>query len=192
MMLKTMRRDVIDARGTRIFVTDNGQQSNDEDFGNYVGNVYFQVLKTPSIEAKLVAPISLGDCWNVMKARKLSVRALRCALIDGILYKKSFVIPCLKCLRPHEAEAALKEVHEGICGQHLGGRAFAHKVTRLGFYWSEMLKDAKACVKKCNRCQRFATLVRQPPEMLTSMNSPIPFAMWGMDILGPFHMVSGQ
>ena len=28
--------------------------------------------------------------------------------------------------------------------------------------------------------------------MLTSINSPIPFAMWGMDILGPFPIASGQ
>lgn len=30
---------------------------------NYVGSVYFQVFKTPSIQAKLVAPISLRTCW---------------------------------------------------------------------------------------------------------------------------------
>ncbi|KAL8116195.1 hypothetical protein AgCh_022622 [Apium graveolens] len=28
--------------------------------------------------------------------------------------------------------------------------------------------------------------------MLTSINSPIPFAMWGMDILGPFPMATAQ
>ena len=86
----------------------------------------------------------------------------------------------------------MKEVHEGICGQHLGGRALAHKITRLGFFWPNMLKDAKDYVKRCDRCQRFAPVVRQPPEMLTSINSPIPFAMWGMDILGPFPLASAQ
>ena len=173
----------------------------------YPGSIYFQVLKIPSINAKLVAPINLGNCWmnpikahlqtgwapdNTMEARKLTVRALRYAMIDGILYKKSFIIPYLKCLRTDEAQEALKEVHEGICGQHLGGRALAHKITRLGFYWPELLKDAKDYVKKCDRCQRHAPIVRQPPEMLTSVNSPIPFAMWGMDILGPFPMATGQ
>ena len=29
-------------------------------------------------------------------------------------------------------------------------------------------------------------------ERLTSISSPIPFAMWGMDILGPFLVASGQ
>nr|XP_017227794.1 PREDICTED: uncharacterized protein LOC108203390 [Daucus carota subsp. sativus] len=171
------------------------------------GSVYYQVLKTLSINAKLVAPIHTEATWideiksyletghlppDAGEARKLQVRALKYALIEGILYKKSFVIPYLKCLRLDEAREALKEVHEGICGQHLGGRALAHKVTRLGLFWPNMLKDAKDYVKRCDRCQRFAPVVHQPPEMLTSINSPIPFAMWGMDILGPFPLASAQ
>ena len=174
---------------------------------NYTGSIYFQVLRTSSVEHKLVAPITLGDCWmdpikahlengwlpnNGMKARRLSVRALRYMLIEGILYKKSFVVPYLKCLRPDEVELALKEVHEGICGQHLGGRALGHKISRLEFYWPSILKGVKAYVKICDRCQKFAPVVRQPPEMLTSISSPIPFAMWGMDILGHFPMASAH
>ncbi|XP_063950861.1 uncharacterized protein LOC135153043 [Daucus carota subsp. sativus] len=114
-----------------------------------LGSVYYQVLKTPSINAKLVSPIDTGATWideiklyletghlppDAGEARKLQVIALKYALIEGILYKKSFVIPYLKCLRPDEAREALKEVHEGICGQHLRGRALAHKVTRLGAF----------------------------------------------------------
>ncbi|KAL8108705.1 hypothetical protein AgCh_008657 [Apium graveolens] len=171
------------------------------------GSVYFRVLKTRSIDVKLVAPIGLGTSWidpikahiqtgwlpsDATEARKLTVRALRYSLIDGILYKRSFVVPYLRCLRPDEARLALEEVHEGICGQHLGGRALAHKITRLGFYWPEMMADAKEYVKKCDRCQKHAPVARQPPEMLTSINSPIPFAMWGMDILGPFPMATAQ
>ena len=129
---------------------------------------------------------------NADEARKLQVRALKYVLIEGILYGKSFVIPYLRCLRPDEAREALREVHEGVCGQHLGRRALAHKVTHLGFYWTDMLKHAQDYMKKCDRCQRFAPIVRQPPEMLTSINIPIPFAMWGMDILGPFPLVSAR
>jgi Integrase core domain/Integrase zinc binding domain len=129
---------------------------------------------------------------DATEARKLAVRALRYALIEGILYKKSFTIPYLRCLRPDEAKSAIEEVHEGICGQHLGGRALAHKLVRLGFYWPTMMADAKDYVKRCDRCQKHAPIVRQPPEMLTSINSPIPFAMWGMDILGPFPMATAQ
>ncbi|KAL8088405.1 hypothetical protein AgCh_038254 [Apium graveolens] len=126
------------------------------------GSVYYRVLKIWSIDVKLVAPIGLGTSW--IDPNKAHIQT------DW----------------PDEARLALEEVHEGICGQHLGGRAMAH------FYWPEMMADAKEYVKKCDRCQKHAPVVRQPPEMLTSINSPIPFTMWGMDILGPFPMATAQ
>ena len=55
-----------------------------------------------------------------------------------------------------------------------------------------MIADAKEFVRKCERCQKHAPTVRQPPELITSINSPIRFAMWGMDILGSFPMASGK
>ncbi|XP_074324003.1 uncharacterized protein LOC141660923 [Apium graveolens] len=175
---------------------------------NYPRSIYFQVLKTTTIHViNLIAPVGVASCWidpikthletgwlpdDAQEARKLSVRALRYSLIEGLLYKRSFVISYLKCLRPLEAKKALKEAHEGIYGQHLEGRALTHKITRLGFYWPTMLADTKAYMKKCDRCERHAPIVRQPPERLTSISTPIPFEIWGMDILGPFPVASGQ
>ncbi|KAK3009884.1 hypothetical protein RJ639_011692 [Escallonia herrerae] len=66
----------------------------------------------------------------------------RYALVEGTLYKKSFSLPYLRCLRPSESLYALQEVHEGICGQHLGGRTLAQKILRQGYYWPTMQKDA--------------------------------------------------
>ncbi|XP_074377386.1 uncharacterized protein LOC141718914 [Apium graveolens] len=98
-------------------------------------SVYFRALKKRSIDVKFVTPIGLGESWidyikahlqtvwlsnDIVEARKLFVRALRYSLIDGILYKRSFIIPYLRCLRPNEARLALEEVHECICGQYLG------------------------------------------------------------------------
>ncbi|XP_074360263.1 uncharacterized protein LOC141700377 [Apium graveolens] len=98
---------------------------------NSFGSVYFCSLKTRSIDIKLVAPIGLGGSWidpikahlqigwipdDAMEARKLAIRALRYSLIDGILNKRSFVIPYLRCLRLDKARLALEEVHEGIYG----------------------------------------------------------------------------
>ncbi|KAK3026574.1 hypothetical protein RJ639_041160 [Escallonia herrerae] len=39
-------------------------------------------------------------------------KAARFALVDGVLYKKSFSLPYLKCLTSKEADYALQEVHE--------------------------------------------------------------------------------
>ena len=127
-----------------------------------------------------------------MEARKITIKALRYVLIDGVLYKKSFIIPNLKCLRPPEADTTLREVHEVICGQYQGARALAHKVALLGFYWPTMIADAKTFIRKYFRCQKHAPIVGKPLELLTSINSPIPFAMWGMDILYPIPMDSGK
>ncbi|KAK3037368.1 hypothetical protein RJ639_030466 [Escallonia herrerae] len=118
--------------------------------------------------------------------------AARYAVVESVLYKRSFTLPYLRCLTPTEADYALREVHEGICGQHLGGRALAHKVLWQVYYWPTMQHDALEYTKKCDACQRFAFILKQAPNPLTMMKSPIPFTMWGMDILGPFPLASAQ
>uniref|UniRef100_A0A2N9FGT7 Integrase catalytic domain-containing protein n=1 Tax=Fagus sylvatica TaxID=28930 RepID=A0A2N9FGT7_FAGSY len=79
-----------------------------------------------------------------------------------------------------------REVHEGICGNHSGARSLAHKLTRAGYYWPSLLHDATQYVKTCDKCQRFANVPRVPPEEITPITSPWPFAQWGLDIMGPF------
>ena len=80
----------------------------------------------------------------------------------------------------------MREVHEGICGNHLGAWSLVHKLIRVGYYWPTMLNDAQAYVKTCDKCQRFSNLIRQPLEELMPMTALWPFAQWGLDIMGPF------
>ncbi|GKV01151.1 hypothetical protein SLEP1_g13729 [Rubroshorea leprosula] len=86
------------------------------------------------------------------EATKLRKKASRYTLVDGVLYKRSFSLPLLRCLNPYEAEYALREVHEGVCGSHVGARTLAHKVLRQGYYWPNMYKDATYFVQKCPKC----------------------------------------
>ena len=51
-------------------------------------------------------------------ARKLKVQAARFVLIKDILYKRGFSHPYLRCLSPEEVDYVMREVHEGICGNH--------------------------------------------------------------------------
>ncbi|GKV20170.1 hypothetical protein SLEP1_g30327 [Rubroshorea leprosula] len=120
------------------------------------------------------------------EAMKLRRKASRYTLLDGVLYKRSFSLPLLRCLNPYEAEYALREVHEGVCRSHVGARTLAHKVLRQGYYWPNMYKDATLFVQKCLKCQFFAHLTHQPAEELTTLVAPWPFAQWGLDLLGPF------
>ena len=53
-------------------------------------------------------------------ARKLKIQAVRFVLIKDVLYERGFSRPYLRCLDPKEADYAMREVHEGICGNHSG------------------------------------------------------------------------
>jgi hypothetical protein len=48
-----------------------------------------------------------------------------------------------------------------------------------------MNKDSTELVKHCDKCQRFARVMKNPPEKLSSISSTWPFAKWGVDIVGP-------
>ena len=109
-------------------------------------------------------------------ARKLKVQAARFVLIKDVLYKRGFSRPHLRCLGTEEADYVMREVHEGIYGNHSGSRSLVHKLVRARYYWPTMQKDAEAYVISCDKCQRFSNIIRQPTEELTPMTAPWPFA----------------
>ena len=77
------------------------------------------------------------------ESRRLKVRAARFVLIANVIYKRGFSQPYLRCLTPDEADYVMREVHEGVCGNHLRARSLVHKLVRAGYYWPTMQKDAK-------------------------------------------------
>ena len=126
------------------------------------------------------------------EAAKIRVRSSRFTNHKGSLYKRGFFTPFLKCIAGEDTEYVLREVHEGICGNHIGARTLAGKVLRQGYYWPTMLKDATNLVRRCRICQEHAKISRLPTEPLTSVTSPWPFQQWGLDILGPLPIGKGQ
>ena len=119
-------------------------------------------------------------------ARKLKVQASRFVLIKDVLYKRGFSRPYLRCLCQDEADYMMREVHEGIYGNHSGAQSLVHKLIRAGYYWPTMMKDVQAYVQSCDKCQRFNNFIKQPFEELTPITAPWPFAQWGLDIIGQF------
>jgi len=47
-------------------------------------------------------------------------------------------------------------------------------------------------VRTCDKCQKFAAILRVPSTTITPIVNPLPFATWEMDILGPFPKATGQ
>ena len=103
------------------------------------------------------------------EASKLRARSARFALLRGTLYKRVFSTPILKCIGKENANYVLREVHEGVCGNHIGARTLAGKTLRQGYYWPTMLKDATELVKKCIICQEQAKISQLQSEPLTSI-----------------------
>ena len=94
------------------------------------------------------------------ETRRLRIRLARYILINEMLYERGFSQPYLRCLTPDEANYVLREVHERVCGNHLGARSLVHKVIRVCYYWPTIQVDAKAYVKVCDQCQRFNNVPR--------------------------------
>ncbi|GKA05929.1 hypothetical protein Tco_0685049 [Tanacetum coccineum] len=62
------------------------------------------------------------------RARAVRRKAVRYAMINGTLYKKSFLGPWLRCVRPLQANYVLREIHEGSCSMHAGPRSVVAKI----------------------------------------------------------------
>ncbi|XP_074360464.1 uncharacterized protein LOC141700650 [Apium graveolens] len=170
-------------------------------------SVYFEELQRPSIESEEVMEIENNLTWMTSfidylekgelpedkgKAQRLKAKAAKFFLEGGTLYRMTFSSPILKCIDPGEAEYCLMEVHKGIYGDHMSEKALALKIIRQGYYWPTIHKDANDFVKKCKQCQIFSNVSRVSPVLPSSVLSPIPFAVWGIDIMGPFPRAKGD
>ena len=151
-----------------------------------------EYLAEPSIDlyGEVVAQVGSKPTWmepiwdyiidgslpdDPKEAAKIRARSARFTNHKGGLYMRGFFTPFLKCIVGKDTEYVLREVHEGICGKHIGARTLAGKVLRQGYYWPTILKDATDLVKKCRICQEHAKISRLPSEPLTSIMSPWPF-----------------
>ncbi|XP_017256033.2 uncharacterized protein LOC135147082 [Daucus carota subsp. sativus] len=129
---------------------------------------------------------------NSSDARVLRMKVSRFTLIDGVLFKKSATGLLQRCLGREEVDMTLRDLHEGECGNHAGGRSLAIKALRMGYYWPTMREDAVVFAQKCDACQRHAPVIHQPSEFLHVTTPSWPFMRWGMDIVGKMPPAPGQ
>ena len=120
--------------------------------------LHTQVSKIEEVPPSWMDPIRLyiatGELPNDRgRAHKIQIQSARFSLVDEQLYKRSLGGPYLKCLTPEQGQYVLAELHEGICGNHPGGRTLAHRAHTQGYYWPTMKSDAADYVKKCDPCQ---------------------------------------
>nr|GEX66040.1 reverse transcriptase domain-containing protein [Tanacetum cinerariifolium] len=154
-------------------------------FAHLSKQVLVEVLETKSITGKEVTAVieEEGPTWmtelvnylkegilpeNEKEAWKLRLKARQYELMEGVLYKRSFLTPWLRCVGPLQAEYVMKEIHEGSCSMHAGSRPLPEGPGKVKFlivamdYFTKWI-EAKAVatitggqsnglVERANRC----------------------------------------
>ncbi|XP_075109202.1 uncharacterized protein LOC142180991 [Nicotiana tabacum] len=92
---------------------------------------------------------------NEKKDQTLRQKDARYCLDWGNLYQKIFGGPLARCLGHSQTEYVMKEIYEGHCENHAGGRSLVKTIISVGYYYPNMEEEAEHFVAKCDKCQRY-------------------------------------
>jgi hypothetical protein len=124
-------------------------------------------------------------------AERIVSLAKRYVVVEGDLYRRDANGILIRCITQEEGGNLLAEIHGGECGSHSLSRTLVGKAFWHGFYWPTELQDAAELVKNCKACQFHAKQIHTPAQALQMIPPSWPFAVWGLDILGPFPRAVG-
>ncbi|XP_071712943.1 uncharacterized protein [Rutidosis leptorrhynchoides] len=177
-------------------------------FAHLAKEVLVEVLEKRSIEAQEVQDLVTEEENTWMKpireylehgillednkeARKILIKAPSYKIMNGTLYRKSFLTTWLRCARLNQASMIIREMHEGICGLHSGPGSIVAKILRMGYYWATMHEDTVTILRTYEPCQIHAKVQKQPKQEMISVLSAWPFSKWGIDLVGPLTEAPG-
>jgi transposase InsO family protein len=96
-----------------------------------------------------------------------------------------------RCISITEGQELLQEIHSGACGHHAAPRALVGNAFRQGFYWPTVVADATRIVRTYQGCQFYAKQTHLPAQALQTIPITWPFAVWGLDLVGPLQKAPG-
>jgi hypothetical protein len=121
------------------------------------------------------------------EARRLARRAKSFVLLgdEKELYHRSPSGILQRCISIAEGQELLQEIHSGACGHHAAPRALVGNAFRQGFYCPTAAADVTRIVRTCQGCQFYARQTHLPAQALQTIPITWPFAVWGLDLVGP-------
>jgi hypothetical protein len=126
------------------------------------------------------------------EAARVMRRSKGFILVDNKLYQRGARSGVLmKCITGEDGYDILREIHEGVCGNHAASRMLVGKAYRAGFWWPTVVSDAEDLVRRCQNCQFFGKQSHVPAHNLITIPPSWPFACWSLDMIGPFTTVLG-
>jgi ribonuclease HI/transposase InsO family protein len=157
--------------------------------GEWNGVIPVPNWQTPYLEYLLRGELPLDKA----KARRLARRARSFVLLgdERELYHRSPSGILQRCISIAQGQELLQEIHSGACGHHAAPRALVGNAFRQGFYWPTAVADATRIVRSCQGCQFYAKQTRLPAQALQTIPITWPFALWGLDLVGPLQKAPG-
>jgi hypothetical protein len=107
------------------------------------------------------------------------------------LYQRSPSGILQRCISIAEAQELLQEIHLGACGHHAAPQALVGNAFRQGFYWPTAVAEATRIVRTCQGCQFYARQTHLLAQALQTIPITWPFAVWGLDLVGPLQKAPG-
>jgi hypothetical protein len=112
-------------------------------------------------------------------------------LVNSELYKRAASGILQRCVPIPQGRELLRDIHAGMCGHHAAPRTLVGNALSQGFYWPTAVADASEIVRTCEGCQFNARKSNLPAHVLQTIPITWPFAVWGLDIVGPLRKAPG-
>jgi hypothetical protein len=128
---------------------------------------------------------------DMASADRIARLPKRYMLLEGNLYRRGANGVLIRCITWEEGCELLAEVHGGECGNHASFSMLVGKAFRHEFNWPTALQDAVELVKTYKACQIHDKQIHTLAQTLQMIPPSWPFAVWGLDIVGPFPCVVG-
>jgi hypothetical protein len=125
------------------------------------------------------------------QARRIARMAKSFTLVDSELYKCVASGVLQRCVPTPQGHELLRDIHAGVCGHHAAPHTLVGNAFRQGFYWPTAVADASEIVRTCEGCQFYTRKTNLPAHTLQTIPVTCPFAVWGLDIIGPLRKAPG-
>jgi hypothetical protein len=118
------------------------------------------------------------------EARRIARMAKSFTIVDE-LYKRVASGVLQRYVPIPQGHELLRDIHACVCGHHAAPRTLIGNTFHQGFYWPTAVADANEIVRTCEGCQLYARKTNLPAHALQMILVTWPFAVWGLDIVGP-------
>jgi hypothetical protein len=129
------------------------------------------------------------DRWELpsdqSEARRIARMAKSFTIVDGELYKRAASGILQRCIPIPHGRELIRDIHAGVCGHHVAPHTLVGNAFRQGFYWPTAVADANEVMHTCEGCQFYSRKTNLLAHALQTIPVTWPFAVWGLDIVGP-------